>query len=70
VASPLAFELRCADAHLVGCAAVLRAESAGDVVALARDHVARLPGLTAGWYGPQRLAVVAAAVTRPGGGTR
>jgi hypothetical protein len=70
VPSPLAFELRCADAHLVGCAAVLGAESAGDVVALAHEHGARLRGFTTVWYDPQRLAVIAAAVTRPGGGTR
>jgi hypothetical protein len=48
---PLAFELRCADAHLVGCAEVLRAVRAGNVVALARVH-----GFTPVWCGPAAWA--------------
>jgi hypothetical protein len=34
------------------------------------DLLAHAHGFTAVWYRPQRLAVIAAAVTRPGGGTR
>jgi len=65
-----AFELPCAAAHPVGCAAVLRAGRADDVVALACEHGARVHGFTAVWYSPQRLAVMTAAVTLPSGGTR
>jgi hypothetical protein len=57
------------DAHPTGCEAVLGAERAGDVVALACEHGALVHGFTAVWYRPERVAVIAAAVTR-GGGTR
>jgi hypothetical protein len=65
-----AFEVRCADAHPAGCAEVLDAERAGDVVALAREHGTLAHGFTAVWYGPEWLAVIAAAATEPDGGTR
>ena len=67
--SPHAFEVRCADAHPEGCEAVLGGEVAGDAVALALEHGSLVHGFTSVWYGPERLAIVAAAVTR-GGGTR
>jgi hypothetical protein len=58
--------VRCADAHPAGCAEVLGAERAGDVLALACEHGALVHGFTSVWYGPERLAVMAAAVTRGG----
>jgi hypothetical protein len=66
--SAQAFELRCAHARPAGCAAVLRAGRAGEVVACTREHGARVHGFTAVWCGPQRLGLIAAVVTRPGGG--
>ncbi len=61
------FELRCADVHPCRCERTLRAPYAQDVVALACDHGAHVHGFTPVWYSPERLAVIAAAVTtRPG----
>jgi len=68
--SPRTFELRCADAHPANCTEVLRAERVGDVVALTREHGALVHGFTTVWYRPQRLATMAAAVTRRGGESR
>ena len=67
---PPAFEVRCADIHPGSCQQVLRAPRPGEVVALACEHGKLVHGFTAVWYSPQRLAVMAAAVTWPTGGTR
>ena len=58
------FELRCAEIHAVGCNTMLRAACSRDVVALACEHGAVAHGFTGVWYGPERLAVIAAAVTQ------
>jgi hypothetical protein len=58
------FELRCAEIHAVGCNAMLRAACSRDVVAVACEHGAVAHGFTGVWYGPKRLAVIAAAVTQ------
>jgi hypothetical protein len=68
--SPHTFELRCADSHPAGRAAVLRAERAGDAVVLARGHGARVHGFAPVLSGPERLAVIAAAIELPGGEIR
>ncbi|MGZ6575674.1 MAG: hypothetical protein ACXVHJ_32245 [Solirubrobacteraceae bacterium] len=61
------FELRCADIHPFGCEEALRARSAHDLVALARDHGGLVHGFTPVWYSSERIAGIAAAITtRPG----
>ena len=61
------FEVRCADVHPVGCEEALRAPSAQDLVALAREHGGLAHSFTPVWYSSERLASIAAAITtRPG----
>jgi hypothetical protein len=63
-APSLAFEVRCADVHPAGCEQSLRADRSSDVVALACEHRTRWStGFTPVWYGPDRLAAIAEAVT-------
>jgi predicted small metal-binding protein len=63
---PFAVRLRCTDAHSPSCEHELQAHHLDELVALAREHGALRHGLTAIWYTPERLAKIAAAVTRPG----
>jgi hypothetical protein len=58
------FELRCADVHPLGCEESLRARSAHDLVALACEHGGLAHGFTPVWYSAERLASIAAAITR------
>lgn len=58
------FELRCADVHPAGCEEALRARSAHDLVALTCDHGGLVHGFTPAWYSSERLASIAAAITR------
>jgi hypothetical protein len=57
------FELRCADVLSVRCDALWRSSNPAELVLLAQLHGASVHGYTPGWYSPQRLALMSAAVT-------
>lgn len=56
-------QMRCADAHPVGCSAEQDGDTFDELVAWAQDHGATAHGFTPAWYTPRRIAAMAASVT-------
>ena len=57
------FWLRCTDVHEVACDASWASSDPDDLVYLAQCHGPIAHGIAPGWYGPDRLALMRAAVT-------
>lgn len=57
------FKLRCADVLNVACDTSWRSSSPDELVFVAQRHGASVHGFTPSWYGPDRLALMKAAVT-------
>jgi hypothetical protein len=55
--------LRCADVHDVACDASWTSSNPDDLVYLAQCHGPISHGIARGWYSPERLAIIRAAVT-------